>query len=250
LDNVRIPVLDAVLPDGIPRGRAIAVFFDTASHWYSLVSSIAAQRLREQSKVVVVTTTRFPDQIRADLVESGIDNVARYEEDVALLIADWYSWVTGRPGVDKYNLPGAAAASLKVEELALITNKLWMTKDGIKPECNPLFIELVVFDNCSNIFLYNPAEACLRLLNGTTGRLKQDGRVVLAGFASKMHNEAIIQSVESMVDGILDVATRDVEGAIKSYIRVRRFFGAKHRQGWYELLSTSSGIRLSQEMST
>lgn len=242
--------MDAILPDGIPRGRAVSVFFDPASNWYSLLSSIAAQRLREQGKVVLGTTTRFPDQIRAELVELGVENVAKHEENVSLFLADMYSWVTGRPGVDRYKLPGAVAASLRVEELALVTNQLWMAKDGIKPESNPLFIELVLIDNCSNIFLYNPVEATLRLLNSTTGRLKQDGRVLMAGFASKMHNEAILQSLEGMADGILDVTTRDVEGDIKSYVRVRRLLGVKHKQGWYELLNTSSGIQVSQKPST
>lgn len=236
------------MPEGVPRGRVIAVFFDPASEWYSLISAISARRLKEGGKVVIITTTRFPDQIRSEL-ESYKINPRQHEERLELFIADWYSWVTGKQAMDKYNLPGGVAPSLRIEDLTLIINELWMAKAGTKSEDNPLFIDFVICDNFSNVFLYNPAEKVLRSFNQSTARAKQDGRVVYAGFASRMHSEQIYASLESIVDGVLDVTTRDIGGELKTFLRVRRFQGVEFVKGWYEVRKLPFDVELVRDTS-
>ncbi len=243
MDNVHLPILDTLLSEGVPRGRTIAVFFDPASEWYSLIEGVAAKRLQEGQKIALITTTRFPDQIRGAIRRFQVDpNV--YEDKIQLFIADWYSWLTGRaPKLSSV----AVAPSLRVGDLGIILRENWYSKEGTASKENPLFIELAIFDNLSTLFTYNPEDASLRFLNTAVARAKQDGRVVIAGFATKVHGERVYANLEAMNDGVLDVATRDIRGGITTFVRVRNFVGVRYERGWHLLRHVPDGLELLRE---
>ena len=205
-----------------------------------VVTAMIASRLQANLKCGIITTTRFPKEIQKDISRLGVD-VENALQSRMFRIADWYTCITGRVPAD---LPDDMPASLKIEELGLLTSKYWHTGKGLSPDSDPEFIEFAVFDNLTRLFNYNEGNVCFKFLNTMLARLKQDTRTVVCGFATGVLEKKDYSNLESMFDGVVDVDTIEAGGGIHTIVRVRSFPDVKHRKGWYTVRSLPDGVSL------
>jgi len=240
LDTVRLPFLEPLLPEGVERGRIIGAFFAPASQWRLITSATVASRLQANLRSGVVTTTRFPKEIYSDLTKFGVD-IEKTIETGIFHVADWYTCITGRVPA---KLPEDMPSSLKVSELGVISSKLWYTGKGALPETDPNFIEFALFDNLARLFSYNDSTSCIKFLNTTLARMKQDTRVGMCGFARGILEKTVYSDLESMCDGIIDVHTIEADGITHTIVRARSFPNIMHTKGWHVMKAQPNSVSL------
>ena len=229
MESVPLPFLEPLLPEGVERGKAIGVFFTPESDWRLIVTALVASRLRANLKAGIVTTTRFPEEIARDIARFGVDTQTSFDTH-QLQIADWYTCITGRVPPEA---PTDMAMSLRVEDLGLISTKYWHVRQGIRPESDPEFIELAIFDNLTRLFSYNEEKTCVKFLYTTIARMKQDKRVTICGFAKGVLEDSMYHDLESMFDGIVDVRRTNGGRGTSTAIRVRSFPETNYAKAWF-----------------
>lgn len=235
-----MPFLEPLLQEGIERGKTVGVFFAPSSEWRLIVTATVASRLQANLKAGIITTTRFPKEIQADLKRFGVD-VEKAVQVSALHIADWYTCITGRVPTE---VPDDMPVSLKVEELGLISSKYWHTGKGTAPDSLPDFVEFALFDNLTKMFNYNDGVSCIRFLNTLMARMKQDTRATMVGFATEVLDKKEYSNLESMFDGIIDVSTVEAGGALHTMVRVRSFPDVRHTKGWHAVMPQPDALKL------
>ncbi len=231
LEAVCVPFLKPLFPEGVERGKAIGAFFAPAAEWRLIVTAIVASRLKVGLRSGIVTTTRFPKEICNDMVRFEVDVNSAFSTGLCR-IADWYTCVTGRLPAKP---PEDMATSLRVADLGVISAKQWNIGQGINPEANPEYIEFALFDNLTRLFSYNDEISCIKFLNTTLARMKQDMRISIYGFATQVLDKKTYADLESMCDGIIDVRTIEVEDAEQTVVRVRSFPEVRHTKGWHAI---------------
>jgi len=235
-----VPFLEPLFPYGVERGKAIGVFFAPAAEWRLMVTAIVASRLKAGLRSGIITTTRFPEEICNDMARFGVDAKSALATGLCR-IADWYTCVTGRLPEKP---PEDMATSLRVADLGFISAKYWHIGHGTRPEVNPDFIELALVDNLTRLFSYNDETSCIKFVNTTLARMKQDGRTSIYGFATKVLEKKTYADLESMCDGIMDVKTIEVEGAHQTIVRVRSFPEVRHTEGWQAINVEGNSVSL------
>ena len=233
MDPVRIPFLEPLLPEGIKRGKAIGTFFSPDSEWKLICVATIASRLQASLRAGIITTTRFPSEICTDIARFGVDTSKALDTGL-LQIADWYTCLTGRVPAQ---IPSDMAPSLRVEELGLISARSWHVGKGKAPESDPSFIEFAIVDNMSRLFNYNEPSVCVKYINTGIARTKQDTRVFMYGFATRVLDKRIYADLQSMFDGIIDVRTVEVRGATHTIMRMRSGLDIQHVKGWHAIIS-------------
>lgn len=218
----------------------MGVFFAPTSEWRLIATATIASRLQENLRSGIITTMRFPREVSADVTRFGVD-VDKALKTRLLRIADWYTCITGRVPAD---LPEDMPPSLKVADLGLISAKQWHMGQGTKPETNPDFVEFALFDNITRLFSYNDESSCIRFLNTTLARMKQDTRVTMCGFAAGVLTEKTYSDLESMCDGTIDVKTVEAGGVAHTILRVRSFPDIRHTKGWYAIATKPHAVSL------
>jgi KaiC/GvpD/RAD55 family RecA-like ATPase len=237
MDAIRLPFLEPILPAGVERGKTIGVLFSPTSEWRMIASATIASRLQANLRAGLISTMRFPHEICADIAKLGV-NVEKALETHVLRIADWYTCITGRVPAQ---LPEDMAASLRITDLGVISAKQWNLG---QPEANPDYIEFALFDNLARLFSYNDENSCLKFLNTTLARMKQDMRVTMCGFTTGVLDKKTYADLKSMFDGIIDLKTVETGGTSHSIIRVRSFPDVDHNKGWYALKSRGKTVAL------
>jgi hypothetical protein len=183
---------------------------------------------------------RFPREICADIDKLGVDTEKALKGNM-FRVADWYTCITGRLPAQ---IPEDMASSLRVADLGVISAKYWNLGRGEEPEANPEYVEFALFDNLARLFSYNDENSCIKFLNTTLARLKQDRRVTMCGFTTGVLEKKTYSDLKSMCDGIVDLRTTEADAASHTIIRVRSFPDAVHTKGWYAIKLQKGGATL------
>jgi hypothetical protein len=110
--NLAVPILKALIPEGIEYGTYMTVEFEPDSISYETSLAIAAQAIRDGVKTVYHTFRHAPDDIRRLLRRFGL-GVRKLEEDDVFEIVDSFTIHTGL-GVPETGC--AVSRSLKVSD--------------------------------------------------------------------------------------------------------------------------------------
>lgn len=183
---------------------------------------------------------RFPHEICADIDKLGVDAEKALNANM-FRIADWYTCITGRlpPQV-----PEDMASSLRVADLGVISAKYWNLGRGEDPQANPEYVEFALFDNLARLFSYNDENSCIKFLNTTLARLKQDRRATMCGFTTGVLERKTYSDLKSMCDGIVDLKTTEADATSHTIIRVRSFPDAMYSKGWYTVKPQNGMVTL------
>ncbi len=217
---VEIPLLVDQIPDGIPYGSSFIIEFDSDSSYYQILESVTHDCLKAGYPVSFFDYTRFPDEVRQDLVRLGSD-IKNLEQRGIFRLFDGYSVTLGIKSKEPL-----AFESLKVADLSL--HFLKMTKDE-----NPIKNDIGFSDDASVVLRYNDEKNFVEwYATRVIPRIKIHERISFSAFALGIHSNYLYKAIEALVDGILDVKLEEASGSMFTKLRVRTFKKGRFDSFW------------------
>jgi len=224
--NLMLPILKAIVPDGIEYGTALMVEFQPDSLWYETSLTIAAQALRAGAKTVYHTFTRPPDEIRQALTSFGL-NVRELESKGVFEIEDSYASQTG---LGPSETKAQWAQSLKVSDWSIADAKL--LKSQILDEQKRW---LHIDDDTGVLLQYNSEKAIIDYWRTRKGTTKVAEEVDIHPFLKGVASDAFYSQIEFLCDGIIDLKTEEKDREIAHYLRLRIMRGKRYDSRWHLL---------------
>ena len=218
--SVNIPLLAALLPEGVPYGNSFIIEFDPDSSYYQILESTVHDLLSAGHVVSFFDYTRFPDQVRRELTALGSD-IEQLKSDGRFHLYDGYSATLGMKSKEPLYFE-----SLKVADLSL--HFLKMTKDD-----NPIKNDIGFSDNGSIGLRYNEERAFIDFYaTRVIPRVKLHERINFSAFVTGVHSAHFYRSMEDLADGILDIKLDDSGEKPYTKLRVRVFKRGRFDPSW------------------
>ena len=230
--NLMVPILKAIVPDGVEYGTALMVEFQPDSLWYETSLTIAAQALRAGTKTVYHTFTRPPDEIRRILTSFGL-NVTELESKGVFEVEDSY---TPQTGLGSSETTAQWAQSLKVSDWSIADAKL--LKSQILDEQKRW---LHIDDDTGVLLQYNPEKAIIDYWRTRKGTTKVAEEVDIHPFLKGVASPAFYNQIEFLCDGIIDLKKEEKDQEIEHYLRLRIMRGKRYDSRWHLLQLGSNG---------
>lgn len=221
----RIPLIEDLTSEPIPRGSNLLVEFDPASEWYNAAITIAVGWLSSGGRVHYNVAVRTPDAVRSQLKNFGLVPEDLERED-KLRIYDWYSPTLGRKSVDKN-----AVTSLKVHELSPEYAK-WMQSDDL----GETVTTLRMIENGSILARYNDEKLLVEfVLTRVFPRSTLWKATLINPLVKGLHSDWFYGALEAAADGIIDFKLDQTTDPAQSLIRVRNLRNASFDGKWHKL---------------
>jgi KaiC/GvpD/RAD55 family RecA-like ATPase len=203
-------------------GSYIYAEFDPSSLWYNATYTLAAGWLKSGGRVSYNVITRPPDEIRSRLSQLGV-GVDALEKDGKLRIWDWFRATLGQKSKEPY-----AMNSLKVADLSIFFAK--GTTEPAIPN------SLVIMDNVSILGTFNEEKSRIDFtLSRAIPNLRLRKITGIGGIMVGLHSTAAYKRLEGAVDGVLDFKVEEVEGELKTLMRIRVVRDLTHDSRWHQL---------------
>lgn len=208
-----IPILDKMLPDGIPSTAATLVLSDPGAGEENLLAHFVSQQIQASKAVVYVTLDNFPANVR-QLVQT--QSGTGYDWS-SLIFVDCYSKTVGveseEPNtVDPENL---SAISIAVSDI--------MAKNAVS---------LLVIDSFSTLIRKRGLRSAIELLRVLVARARQTKCLCFVTMNRKAFHPAIVANAQDIVDGVMELKVDEVSEGIARSLRVLKMLGAKHLTAW------------------
>lgn len=221
----RVPLIEDLTRGPISPGSYIYVEFDPSSLWYNATYTIAAGWLKSGGRVSYNVITRPPDEVRTRLRQLGVD-VGALETDGKFRLWDWYSATLGQKSKEKL-----ARESLKVADLSIS-----FAKDAIEPASAIPPHSLVIMDNVSVLGTFNDEKSWIDFtLSRAIPNLRLRQITGIGGITVGLHSTAAYKRLEGAVDGVLDFKVDEVDGELKTMMRIRVIRDLAHDSRWHQL---------------
>ncbi|MGH9427205.1 MAG: ATPase domain-containing protein, partial [Terriglobia bacterium] len=239
-DSLHLPLLEAVLPDGLRFGSNYLVEFEPQSLWYEASLTLTAQALRAGYRSDYHTFTRVPNDVREALTRLGV-NIKRFEEDDTFRIWDSY---TVQTGLDVAAQIGAASPRERVD-LRSVKMADWDkgVADEVRADVPQVELErLHVDENTSVLLQYNSEKEVVEHFRTLT--IPYARRLRLAAIhsvVSGIYTENFYRQFESFCDGIIDFRSLEERGKLNHFMRIRVMRGRNHDSRWVRLELLPSG---------
>ena len=208
-DVLRIPLIDDLTDNQIPRGSNILVEFDPTSQWYNACLTIAAGWMKMNGTVYYHAYSQSPEKIRLKLQRLGLE-VEVLENQDKLRIYDWYTSQLGQKSKEKFAVP-----SMKIADLSLWLVKEWMP--------NPPKSEVLeISENTSAVARFNDEKAwveyVLTRVLPTASMLKT---VDLRGAMKGVHSDWVYRQLEGAHDGVIDFRVEEESEQSRNFVCVK-----------------------------
>lgn len=239
--SLLLPILKEIVPSGLSFGAHYVVEFDTDSLWYETSLTIAADALRSGLKVDYHTFQHHPDKVREDLARLGL-KLKPLEKDATFRIMDTYAAATGafrNPEKTEETGPGGSfwAGSVKVSDWSL--GNVHDIK-GEVPEASKR--RLHVDDNTSVLLRYNEEKELVDYWRTRVVPWALALELAMVhSLATGVASDSFYKNVESLMDGIFDVRSKEENAKIEHYLRVRTMRGEAHDSRWRHLKMSDNG---------
>ncbi|MBI3859053.1 MAG: hypothetical protein HY296_02265 [Thaumarchaeota archaeon] len=229
--QVKLPLLDDVLPGGLRFGANYLVEFEPQSLWYEASFTLCAQALREGQKTDYHTFTRPPDEVRTALSKLGID-VERLEEDDTFRIWDSFTVQTGM---------GEAARIGKAtprERVDLRSVKIADWDRGVTAEVGGEVPDvdrrrLHIDDNTSILLQFNDEKSVIEHFRTlTVPYARKFEMAAVHSIPTGIYSEGLSRQFESFCDGVIDLRSREEGDSVGHFMRLRFARGAEHDSRW------------------
>jgi KaiC/GvpD/RAD55 family RecA-like ATPase len=206
------PVLQDVLPEGLPVPSAVLLLADPGAGKEQLTLELLSTRLRVGYKVLWISLENFPNALRATFEFSGFDTTTHG----SLEFVDCYSSQVGVKSTERYsadpsNLPNlSVAASLAVSKLSQDAHLV------------------VMLDSLSSLVQMAGARAAIEFFRTLVGKARSVRADLLTTLNRKAFSPTILASVQEMVDGVLELRLTDDQTDVCRYLRIRKMLGRKY----------------------
>ncbi len=238
-------MLGELVPGGLEYGRFYLVEFEPQSLWYETSVTVAAHALRNGVKTEYHVLLHHPEAVRESLQKLQVD-VGNAEERDMLRILDTDSVTTGlqtpeklHAGPDPYQ-----AQTLNVRDWGKDLEH--QIKKGLPVEQKKW---LHVDDSTSVLCQYSDEKTILdykrtRWIPYARARDLTEVAALVVDTAS----QSFYREFESFSDGIFDFMSREEEGHMEHYARLRILRGKSCDTSWHALrLSENGEVKLSHE---
>jgi KaiC/GvpD/RAD55 family RecA-like ATPase len=230
--NLTLPLLNAIVPEGIEYGTALMVEFEPDSLWYEASLTIAAQALRARAKTAYHTFLRPPDEIRQILTSLGLD-VRKLESGGVFEIEDSY---TPQTGLGPSETKAQWVQSLKVSDWSIADAKLLKAQI---PEEDKRWLH--IDDNTGVLLQYNQEKTIIDYWRTRKGTTRVAEEVAFYSFLKGVASNAFYNQIESLCDGIVDLKKEEKGPEIEHYLRLRIMRGKHYDSRWHLLQLTDDG---------
>ncbi len=240
MDELKLPLLDEVLPGGLKFGANYLVEFEPQSLWYETSLTLCAQALRRGTRTDYHTFTHLPEDIRRELAALGLD-VKKLEDDDTFRIWDSFTVQTGLGIAEKVGKanPGEFVDLRSVKMPDWDKGVVDLLKGEIAATDKR---RLHVDDNTSVLVQFNDEKSVaehFRTLSVPFVRRME--LAAIHSVATGTFSEGFYRQFEAFCDGIIDLRAQEHAGRMVHSIRVRVVRGASHDSRWRLLESQGSG---------
>jgi KaiC/GvpD/RAD55 family RecA-like ATPase len=206
------PILQDVLPDGLPVPSAVLILADPGAGREQLTLELLSTRLRNGNKVLWVCLENFPNALRTTFEFSGFDK--RIHD--SLEFVDCYSSQVGVKSTEKYsadpsNLPNLCVAS------SLAVSKLSQDAHLV-----------VMLDSLSSLVQMAGARAAIEFFRTLVGKARSVRADLLTTLNRKAFSPTVLASIQEMVDGVLELRLTEDQTDVRRYLRIRKMLGRKY----------------------
>ncbi len=223
-ENLRLPILDALVPEDFSYGALYLVEFEPQSLWYDTSLTIAAQALKHGEKTVYHTLMHLPQDIRRRIAEQGVD-LEKAEDKGIFRIYDSYTPSTG------LELPEGRRERV----LGSVNLADWSTSEKRDIE-RPAEAEkrwLHIDDDVSVLLQYNDEKEFHKSRRDRgLPWVRALELVLFQPIATGLFSENLYRQMESVCDGIIEFRTLDEAGRVENYARVRMIRGKSLDSSW------------------
>ena len=240
-DSLILPLLKAVVPNGMKYSTYIVIEFDSQSIWYDASLTLAAQALRSGVKTDYHTFLSRPEEIQEKLAHLGLDAKKLQEEDL-LRIIDSYTVQTGigvpeKPKGSDYFLTD----SVKISDWSIPMAKQIKTGTD-EPEKKRFHLD----DNTSVLMRYNSENEFVdywrtRMIRGYA---RTRGCILVNAFAAGVVSDTFTKQIESICDGIIEFKIRERDDKVLQLFRIKAMHGMAYDSTWQELRITNGEVGL------
>jgi KaiC/GvpD/RAD55 family RecA-like ATPase len=228
VDALVVPLLKELVPGGIDYGSVLLVEFEPHSCWYDAAYTIAAQALRDGVKTDVHIFQHTPREVRACLSRFGLDLKKLEAKDLFRFIDSF----TVQIGIGAADVPKGADAfktqSVKLED--------WGKAAGVQIATEIQESEkkrLHIDDNTVVLTRYNTEQEVVDYWRTRIIPLyKSRGSILVNAVALGTASDSFYRQHESMSDVIVDFRSREENGRMEHYVRVRSVRGKSPDSRW------------------
>ena len=227
-EHFKIPILEPMLPEGIPSGIFLLIEYDPDSVFYNLVLTLAAGALSRGHSVDLTCLEHDPDMVRRDLEVMGVNVTELAAGDIPCLkFIDGYSAAIGQSSKEKYYYPSMNVSDHSIDVLTAMKSR---------PEEDKWRGRICFCDNLSVMLRYNTEKSFIdfhatRLLPSLRARR----RTHFLPFTRGVHSDLFYKSMESLADGILDLKLDSSGEEPVNMLRLRSFKRGPHDAKWQKL---------------
>ncbi len=238
--RLAVPLLDELVDGGISYGSMLLVEFEPQSLWYDTAYTIAYQALRNGIRTELHTFHRSPHDVKRILAQFGLEPDRLLSEGL-LRIIDSYTVQTGIGTTEKSK--GAdvfMTSSLKMSDWNAAAVR--QIQAGIPEEEKR---RLHIDDNMTVLTRYNTEEEMIDSARTRILPLQRSREIVLLNALLKgVTSEVFITQLESLHDGIIDFRSREENGKLEHYVRIRTMHGRSSDSRWQHLRQSEKGLVL------
>jgi len=235
VSNLKIPILEELVPGGFAYGQLLLVVYDPDSLWYETSLTMAAQSVRSGVRVEYHAYEHLPDKIREAFVSLGL-NVKELEEEDKLRILDSYTVQTGLGSAEKRSKSKLPIQPLKLSESSIEWAQLM--KAGI-PEVDKRWLH--IDDNTCIQLQYNDEKTVMTF---TRTRIPSWVRArettIINSLVNGITSESFYKQYLTLYDGIIDFKNQEKE-ELEHVVRVRLLRGRSCDSRWHRIKILDTG---------
>jgi len=223
-----VPLLEAMVPEGLRWGGNYLVEFEPSSPWYGLSITIAARAVQSGLKTEYHSFHRNIVDVKEALEKLGLSVEAETKRGMLRLI-------------ESYTPAAGAVRAGPGEKTGFLSDRapdVGRWGRAIKKQIRQGFNEqerrwLHIDDNTSLLLQFTDEETMLnswRTVFIPWGRARE--LITVNGFVKGIASETFYRKTESLYDGVFDLVTKEREGRLEHHIRTRTFHGGEIDSRW------------------
>jgi KaiC/GvpD/RAD55 family RecA-like ATPase len=235
VSNLKIPILEQLVPGGFEYGQLLLVVYDPDSLWYETSLTIAAQGVRSGVRVEYHAYEHLPDKIREAFTSLGV-NVKKLEEEDTLRILDSYTVQTGLSSTERHSKSKIPVQPLKLSDSSIEFAQLM--KAGI-PEVDKKWLH--IDDNTGIQLQYNDEKTVMTFTRTRIPSwVKARETTIVNSLVNGITSDSFYKQYLTLYDGIIDFKNQERE-ELEHLIRVRLIRGKSCDSRWHRLKILDNG---------
>jgi KaiC/GvpD/RAD55 family RecA-like ATPase len=227
----RIPLIEDLLEEPLPRGVNLLVEFDSKSQWYALSLVITAGWLRTGGDIVYNNAEQSPDVVRLQLRRFGLD-VDALEKSDRLRIYDLYTQTLGQKSRERYVAP-----------LKVIDASLTFSQQLFHGRSNENLIR--IWDNASTMARFNEEKAWVEFeLSRRFPLASINKSMLILGIIKGVHSDWAYRQLEAAADGTIEVKFDETGEEARNLMRISSLRTVAFDSKWHEVKVTKDSATL------